>query len=128
MFMGAYANGTLEAVVSNPLVATAFPENTDSLSQYPARLLAGSLGRSVESSLGPLMTNSSGAGSFSSTLYLVPTVLYGLMFMGQKFPKSVASEKGMSIGEMFKDVGLLGGSRHWLASSPCSLVGCLVGF
>ncbi|NNE90041.1 MAG: hypothetical protein HKN23_00190, partial [Verrucomicrobiales bacterium] len=42
-------------------------------------------------------------------LYLVPTVIYGLMFFGQKYPKSEASEKGMSIGDMFKDVGLLGG-------------------
>ena len=30
------------------------------------------------------------------------------MFLGQKFPKSEASEKGLGIGEMFKDVGLLG--------------------
>ena len=30
------------------------------------------------------------------------------MFFGQKFPKSEASEKGLSLGEMFKDVGILG--------------------
>jgi len=29
--------------------------------------------------------------------------------MGQKMPKSEASDKGLSVGEMFKDVGLLGG-------------------
>ena len=43
-------------------------------------------------------------------LYLVPTVAYGFMFFGQSFPKSEASEKGLSLGEMFKDVGILGGA------------------
>jgi hypothetical protein len=35
-------------------------------------------------------------------------VIYGVMFMGQKFPKSEAAEKGSSLGAMFKDVGILG--------------------
>ncbi|MEI2725121.1 MAG: hypothetical protein V9H26_16850 [Verrucomicrobiota bacterium] len=30
------------------------------------------------------------------------------MFFGQKFPKSEASQKGLKLGEMFKDVGILG--------------------
>ena len=30
------------------------------------------------------------------------------MFFGQKYPKSEASEKGLGIGEMFRDVGVLG--------------------
>jgi hypothetical protein len=42
-------------------------------------------------------------------LYLVPTIIYGLMFLGQKYPKSEASKKGMSLGDMFKAVGSLGG-------------------
>ena len=41
--------------------------------------------------------------------FLVPTVIYGVMFMGQKFPQSEASAKGLSLGAMFKDVGILGG-------------------
>jgi hypothetical protein len=41
-------------------------------------------------------------------LYLVPTVLYAIMFMGQKFPKSEAAEKGASFVQMFKPVGILG--------------------
>jgi hypothetical protein len=32
------------------------------------------------------------------------------MFFGQKYPKSEASAKGLKMGEMFKDVGLLGGA------------------
>ncbi len=41
-------------------------------------------------------------------LFLVPTALYGLWFMGQNFPKSEASMKGLSVGEMMRDVGILG--------------------
>jgi hypothetical protein len=41
-------------------------------------------------------------------LYLAPTVLYGLLFIGQHFPKSEAAMKGLKFGEMFKDVGILG--------------------
>jgi hypothetical protein len=46
---------------------------------------------------------------YQLALYLIPTALYGVMFLGQSFPKSEASEKGLSLGEMFKDVGILGG-------------------
>src|SRR5207249_931030 len=42
-------------------------------------------------------------------LFLIPTAIYGLMFLGQHMPKSEASVKGLSLGEMMKDVGLLGG-------------------
>src|SRR5690606_3504600 len=41
-------------------------------------------------------------------LFLLPTVVYGLMFLGQRMPQSEASQQGLSLGEMFKDVGLLG--------------------
>jgi hypothetical protein len=41
-------------------------------------------------------------------LFLIPTVLYGLMFFAQHFPKSEASQKGLSLGQMFKEVGILG--------------------
>jgi hypothetical protein len=40
--------------------------------------------------------------------YLVPTALYALLFLGQKFPKSEAAEKGASFVQMFKAVGILG--------------------
>ena len=33
-----------------------------------------------------------------------------MMFFGQSFPKSEASQKGLKLGEMFKDVGILGGA------------------
>src|SRR5207247_9375057 len=41
-------------------------------------------------------------------LFLIPTAIYGLMFLGQHMPKSEASEKGLKLGDMFKDVGMAG--------------------
>ncbi|MDA1006962.1 MAG: MFS transporter [Verrucomicrobia bacterium] len=107
MFLFAYANGTLEAV-ANPLVATAFPENRTHYlnilhASWPAGLiLGGIIGWTLDDKLHL-------DWKLQLALYLVPTLLYGIMFMGQKFPQSEASKKGMSIGGMFKDVGILGG-------------------
>ena len=64
------------------------------------------------------------------SLYLIPTLAYGLMFLGQHMPKSEASKKGLSFGEMFKDVGILGalglglGSSHSCAIKADSTVAC----
>ncbi|NBR87566.1 MAG: MFS transporter [Verrucomicrobia bacterium] len=114
MFIFAYANGTLEAV-ANPLVATLFPHNRTHYlnilhASWPAGLILGG-------AAGWLMGADSMLGGkdginwkIQLALYLVPTVAYGFMFFGQSFPKSEASEKGLSLGEMFKDVGILGGA------------------
>ncbi len=119
MFIFAYANGTLEAV-ANPLVATTFPNNRTHFlnilhASWPAGLVLGSV-------VGWILDDKMHVPwKIQLLLYLVPTALYGIMFMGQKFPKSEASEKGMSIGEMFKDVGILG------ALVACALVALFFG-
>lgn len=105
-FIFAVANGTLEAV-ANPLVATLFPNNRTHFlnilhASWPAGLVLGGF-------VGALL----GEGlkwhwKAQLALFLVPTALYGLMFLGQHMPKSEASQKGLSFGEMFKDVGILG--------------------
>jgi hypothetical protein len=41
-------------------------------------------------------------------LFLIPTALYGIAFFGQTFPKSEAAAKGLKVGEMLKEVGILG--------------------
>lgn len=106
-FLFGLANGTLEAV-ANPLVATLFPKNRNHYlnllhASWPLGMvfggvigwyLGGSLQWSWQSQL---------------ALYLLPTAAYGVMFFGQSFPKSEASAKGLKLGEMFKDVGILGG-------------------
>jgi hypothetical protein len=45
---------------------------------------------------------------YQLALYLVPTAIYALMFLGQKFPRSEAAEKGASFVDMFRSVGILG--------------------
>lgn len=107
MFLFALANGALEAV-ANPLIATLFPHNRTHYlnilhASWPAGLVLGSVAGWV------LDDRMEIHWKFQLALYLIPTVIYGVMFLGQKFPKSEASEKGLSLGEMFKDVGILGG-------------------
>jgi MFS family permease len=106
MFIFAYANGTLEAV-ANPLVATLFPNNRTHFlnilhASWPAGLVIGS-------ALGWLLDDRMHLSwQIQLSLYLIPTIGYGIMFFGQHMPKSEASAKGLSLGEMFKDVGMLG--------------------
>jgi MFS family permease len=114
-FLFGLANGTLEAV-ANPLVSTLFPENRTHYlnilhASWPAGLVLGGL---VGWILGDGMHLS---WKLQLGLFLIPTVLYGVAFFGQKFPRSEASAKGLSIGEMLQEVGLLG------ALVACVLVG-----
>jgi MFS family permease len=107
MFVFALANGTLEAV-ANPLVATLFPNNRTHYlnilhASWPAGMVLGALAGWV---FGDGMH---WGWKAQLALYLVPTALYAVMFFGQHFPKSEASVKGVKLGEMFKDVGILGG-------------------
>jgi MFS family permease len=106
MFIFAFANGTLEAV-ANPLVATLFPKNRTHYlnilhASWPAGMILGVVaGWFLDDQLKL-------SWKLQLSLYLIPTVIYGLMFLGQHMPKSEASAKGTSLGEMFKDVGILG--------------------
>ena len=107
-FIFAVANGTLEAV-ANPLVATLFPHNRTHFlnilhASWPAGLVLGGL---VGWVMGDMMNLS---WKVQLATFLLPTAGYAFMFFGQKFPKSEASRSGLSLGEMFKDVGLLGGA------------------
>jgi len=114
-FVFALANGTLEAV-ANPLVSTLFPNNRTHFlnllhASWPAGLVLGGL---IGWILGEGMHVS---WKLQLGLFLVPTALYGVAFMGQTFPKSEASAKGLSVGEMLQEVGILG------AVVACFLVG-----
>jgi len=108
MFIFAFANGTLEAV-ANPLVATIFPKNRTHYlnilhASWPLGMVVGAVASYV---LGSVL----GLGwKGQLAFYLVPTVAYAVMFMGQEFPKSEAAEKGADLGEMTKDIGILGGA------------------
>jgi MFS family permease len=114
-FVFALANGTLEAV-ANPLVSTLFPHNRTHYlnilhASWPAGLVLGGL-------VGWILGEGMQVGwKVQLGLFLVPTVLYGVAFFGQPFPKSEASAKGLSVGQMFHEVGILG------AGVACVLVG-----
>ena len=107
MFLFALANGCLEAV-ANPLVATLFPNNRTHYlnilhASWPAGLILGGV-------LGWVLDDRMKLDwKIQLSLYLIPTIAYGVMFLGQGFPKSEASQKGLKMGDMFKDVGILGG-------------------
>ena len=106
MFIFAFANGTLEAV-ANPLVATLFPNNRTHFlnilhASWPIGILAGAVVSWV------LDDKMQVGWKIQLALYLVPTLIYGVMFMGQHMPKSEAAQKGAIFGEMLKPVGLLG--------------------
>jgi MFS family permease len=106
MFIFALANGTLEAV-ANPLVATLFPKNRTHYlnilhASWPLGMIIGSVAGWILDDMMQVHWK------IQLALYLVPTAAYGVMFMGQKFPRSEAAQTGAGIGEMFKDVGILG--------------------
>ena len=105
-FIFSLANGTLEAV-ANPLVATLFPHNRTHYlnilhASWPAGMILGAIIT--------LLVGNDWSWKAQLGLYLIPTIIYGVMFFGQKFPKSEASSKGFTLGEMMKEVGILGAS------------------
>ncbi len=106
MFIFSIANGTLEAV-ANPLVATVFPnDRTHYLNilhaSWPAGLVLGSAAGWILDDKLQL------PWKFQLALYLIPTALYAIMFIGQKFPKSEAAASGTSFVEMYRSIGILG--------------------
>jgi MFS family permease len=119
MFLFAVGNGIAEAVV-NPLVATLFPtQKTHYLNLlhagWPGGLIAGGL-------LSYLFNSATIFGrpvrwEVQFGLVLVPVVLYGLMMIGRHFPKSEASQQGVSYVNMLRELGMLG------AAVICILLG-----
>ncbi len=111
MFLFALANGSLEGV-ANPLVATLFPKNRTHYlnilhASWPAGLILGGM-------IGWFLGKGGIFGAeglnwrIQLGLFLIPTLLYGLAFLGQRFPKSEAAEKGLPFGEMMREIGLPG--------------------
>jgi MFS family permease len=101
MFLFAVGNGICEAVV-NPLVASLFPNNK---THYLNILHAGWPGGLIVGGLLSYFMNPDDAKhvdwTIQMSLFLVPVLAYGVMVLGQKFPRSEASAAGVSYGEMF---------------------------
>lgn len=106
-FIAALGNGTVEAVI-NPVVATVFKENK---TKWLNILHAGWPGGLVIGGLLALAATQFGDGigwQVQVGLVLIPTVLYGVMLFGQKFPVHERVEAGVSYLAMLKEVGILG--------------------
>jgi MFS family permease len=117
MFLFAVGNGIAEAVV-NPLVATLFPtQRTHYLNilhaGWPGGLIVGgllSIAFTGESIFGWKPLAKALPWQYQISFFLVPVVLYGVMMLGQHFPRSEASQQGVSYRNMLREVGMLGGA------------------
>ncbi len=107
MFLFSIGNGVCETVV-NPMVATLFPkEKTHYLNilhaGWPGGLVAGGV-------LSYFMNNGTIFGwaplghvdwMIQMSMFLIPVVIYGVMLVGQRLPRSEAHEAGVNYGTMF---------------------------
>src|SRR3954465_4204486 len=117
MFLFAVGNGICEAVV-NPLVATLFPtQRTHYLNilhaGWPGGLIVGGLISLVftgESLFGWKPLERALPWQYQISFFLIPVALYGAMMLGQRFPKSEASQQGVSYRNMLRELGMLGGA------------------
>jgi MFS family permease len=99
MLLAGFGNGLVEAVI-NPLIATMYPEEkTHKLnvlhSWWPGGLIIGGL-------LGYLMKQAGLSWQVQMGIILIPTVIYGVLIFGQKFPLTERKASGISTGEMLR--------------------------
>lgn len=101
MIMFSIGNGTCEVVV-NPMVATLFPnEKTHYLNILHAGWPGGLI---VGGAIGYICTDIVKVHwVIQMSLFLVPVVIYGLMMLGQRLPRSEASEAGVSFTVMLAE-------------------------
>jgi len=99
MFMFAIGNGIAEAVV-NPLVATLFPKNR---THYLNILHAGWPGGLILGGLASTMMVGHVRWEIQMSLFLIPVLIFGVMCLGQQFPRSQASQHGVTFGAMLAE-------------------------
>jgi MFS family permease len=110
MFLFSIGNGICEAVV-NPVVATLFP---DRKTHYLNILHAGWPGGLIAGGVIAYFMNGGEIFGFvplgnvpwlwQMSMFLVPVAFYGLLLLGQEFPKSEAGQAGVSFGTMLLQV------------------------
>lgn len=105
-FIAALGNGTVEAVI-NPVVATAFRENK---TKWLNILHAGWPGGLVLAGLLALMLGMGEGVSWQVKvgLIFIPTIAYGIMMLGCKFPVSERVAAGVPYRDMLKELGFVG--------------------
>jgi MFS family permease len=115
-FLFAVGNGIAEAVV-NPLVATLFPKDRTHYlnilhAGWPGGLVVGGLLSAIftgEDLFGWKPLDKPLKWEYQISCFLIPVALYGLMMLGQRFPKSEASQQGVAYRNMLRELGMLGG-------------------
>jgi MFS family permease len=95
------ANGFVEASI-NPLIATAYPDRkTQRLNAlhawFPGGIVIGGLAAY-------LLTFMRIGWQTKTALILLPTLAYGLMYLGQKFPATERVQSGVSTGAMYREL------------------------
>ncbi|HET6409763.1 MAG TPA: MFS transporter [Chthoniobacteraceae bacterium] len=111
MFIFAVGNGVCEAVV-NPLTATLYPNNKTHFlnilhAGWPAGLVLGGLAStfmSATTDAAGKVTSPAVDWKIQMSLFLIPVIIYGVMLLGQKFPKSEAAKAGVGVGQMIASV------------------------
>ncbi len=111
MFIFAIGNGLCEAVV-NPLTATLFPNNKTHYlnilhAGWPAGLVIGGLASYfMGAQKGPTgeILRAAVDWKIQMSLFLIPVVIYGVMLLGQKFPRSETQAAGTSLREMLSNL------------------------
>ena len=98
MWLFALGNGTCEAVI-NPLTASLFPKNKTHWlnilhAGWPGGLIIGALVVLGFNQLGDVRWE------YKLGVFLIPTLLYGILMLGRTFPKSEASLTGVGLGTM----------------------------
>lgn len=99
MLFAGFGNGLVEAVI-NPLIATMYPEEkTHKLnvlhSWWPGGLIIGGL-------LGYGMKQMGLSWQMQMGIILIPTIIYGILLFGQKFPLTERAASGISTGQMLR--------------------------
>ncbi len=99
MLLAGFGNGLVEAVI-NPLIATLYPqEKTHKLNVlhawWPGGLIIGGL-------LGYAMSQMGVGWKTQMAIIIVPTILYGILIFGQKFPLTERAAAGISTDEMMR--------------------------
>ena len=103
-FIVALGNGTVEAVI-NPVVATMFRNEK---TKWLNILHAGWPGGLVLGGLIAIALGTDSAWQIKVGLIFIPTIIYGVMLFGQKFPIHERVESGVSYIAMLREVGIIG--------------------
>jgi MFS family permease len=111
-FIAALAAGTVEAVI-NPVIASVYPKaKTKWLNILHAGwpggiVIAGIIVMSIGSTATPTAEGFTG-WQWKVTLLLIPTLIYGVMMLGVKFPVNERVAAGVSYKDMLREFGAAG--------------------